>query len=1203
MAKFRRFTIIARKSIASIVNVPGRVGRSLDDECLGIAIIRRGKYASLLNLDRLSVESSSRAKSLTTLVTDDTSDANDYNSDVNDLSVAEKSMRMLNVTAEDVMDARARIQERSYWDERDVIPEVIEEVVAQFPLEKEEMLVVSRNKPAKGDLEKTVAHTLRKEDIMRNPTMKEEVKEKEGEEKQSDKIVLVNGKEQNLTENQENVLLVKSENVISDKVDDRAKSTESRDIYVAPKKKRKEGGKEVAKIVQCPSFQSKNARNMEAKPCASLVRKLETKLYRIPVNQQKWIDRRRHPSCQVDTQLMPTGSDESKKERYKNSKISCACHRALRNSSKNGRHARSIDFGGKNVEYDINGKEFSFFTPIVNMQRSSVDKSAFRYSEAYRLKKQIQKWEESHKKQSWGNKSLAETARPSGYERNVVDASNKLPIVNCRKSVQTETCDESMMSDSLSERHRLKREQMRNRRPVDLRPVYNMASFREENYAEVHETKMKALEICNNFMLESRRETKARKRHDLLPASRKLSIEQCEAIELKALRAYNELTLSEDKRELEVRKERDSSLNHERSTKESEEMKVSKTYNDPTLPENKTERTRGRNLSPNSQQSIDERNASRVHNELAQSGSERELQTRRKRDSSRKETLSEREENVETPTSVSNRLSIGSCAILARQNANSNSGLNDRYARQTHMSLNLREITRNIEWIAHPRGIILTNKSLHGQFWENGRFRESQQRDIVDDSTASTLHSALFFKPEILTRVFRRDQTRIDQFFPSFPILRRENFDTEFVCRMNNEVIISRNSSFDCDLERRLGNRNLGDSMLPNANDRTRRGEHDLDLCVIFVDQEQVPSELETAIENSITIGSQEDTRLSIESTRTTNILIFDENHNCVGNVTNDNLPVRLVTDLRNFEMSEGSVRDVALPIEDVSNVNVYNNPQPREFNTDAVNSDKEINNERISSHENADDIDDTIHEIEQTLNSSDNCVANVNVISYVSSREKINNSRDNKYFSTTDIHSENEICENNLALKSTDNDATSQFLGNNNNKQFNTLNNKKTEKSMFNDVSKNSSKLSLPGPSSFIESDNCYALKSCDEELQKLIQLSDSAAMLNDQRKESVSNLEATNYDTISQLGTLKLESTLQNGTRSKIDDYEEANEFLVEKLFKMHSDDKLQQDDSFYFTYERNDDPGTPVSLENSSLMEEFLNDPISPLNSSYS
>jgi len=1202
VAKIRRFTIIARRSIANIANVPGRVGRSLDDECLDIAIIRRGKYASLLNLDGLSEELSSRAKSLTTLVTDDTNGTNDYNSDVNDLSVAEKSMRMLNVTAEDVMDARARIQERSYWEEQEAIeesPEVIEEVVKQFPLEKdkEEMIDATRNKQSvKDDLEKTVNRTLRKEDIMEYPSIKEEG------EKNHEKIIPIDKKEEVLIGSKEDVS-VKSEDVTSDKV----AQMKSYNVYVAPKKKRKER-QGVAKIVQCPSFQS--AKDMETKPCASFVRKLEAKLCPVPINQQdKWIDRvdRKRHSCQVNMHLTPTDSSGSKKERYKKSKIPCACRRALRNSSKNGKHVQSIDFDGKNVEYNINGKEFRSFTPIVNMQRSKVDKSAFKYSEAYRLKKQIQKWEESHGKQSWGSKSLAQTARSSGYAKNVVDASDKLSIVHCRKSVQTETCDGSMMmSDSLSERYRLKHGQMQSRR-TDLRSVYNAASFKEKNYAEAHETKMKTLETYNNPMLENKRETKARKRHDLLPMNHKLSIEQREAIELRALKAYNDLTLLEDKRELEVRKERDSLLNYGQLTKESEmpEMKVLRTYNDPTLPEDKkeVERTREHNLS---QQSVDERSISRVHNELARSEGKRELQTERKCDS-RDETPSECEEDIEIPASVSNCLSIGSCegtTIPIRRN--SNSDLNNRYARQAHMSLNLREITRNIEWTIHPRGIILTNKNLHSQFLENGRFRESQQRDIVDDNTASMLHSAFFFKPEIITRVFQRahNQTRIDEFFSSISTFRRENFNTEFVCRVNNEIDVRNRDSFDCDFERMMGNdRNLGDSVLSNANDNHGiRGEHGLDLFIIFIDREEIPSESQTAIEDSTTVGSQEDARSNIESTQMTNILIFDDNHNRVDNAINDNLPIRLVADvLRNFdiEMSEGSIRDVALPIEDVSNVNIHNNLQSQEFNADNVNLDEENNNEcdRTSLHKNA-DIDDTIHEVEQTLNSSDNCLDNVNVTSYVNSLEQLDNLRNKKYLSTA---------ENNLSPKNTDNNTMSQLSdNNNNNKQFDMLDNK-TEKNMFDRVFKNSSKLSFPGPSSLNKSDNYQALRSCDEEFQKLTQLSDSAATLNNQRKESLLNLKVTNYDTISQcqsVETLKLKTVIQEASaRSQNENKdEEENKFLAEKIFKMHSDDKLQQDDSFYLTYERNDDPGTPVSLEDGSLMEEFLNDPV-PLNSSYS
>ncbi|XP_029163862.1 uncharacterized protein LOC114935263 [Nylanderia fulva] len=146
-AKIRRFA-----KIANIINVPGRIGHSLDDECLEIATGRRDKYVSLLNLNRRLTERSSNkinfdlriSKSLTTLFTnDDSHNSNDdtNSSSTNDLNVAEKSMKILGLTAEDVMDAYARIQERSYWNEQEVTAETpsgaMEEAVAQFFLEKD----------------------------------------------------------------------------------------------------------------------------------------------------------------------------------------------------------------------------------------------------------------------------------------------------------------------------------------------------------------------------------------------------------------------------------------------------------------------------------------------------------------------------------------------------------------------------------------------------------------------------------------------------------------------------------------------------------------------------------------------------------------------------------------------------------------------------------------------------------------------------------------------------------------------------------------------------------------------------------------------------------------------------------------------------------------------------------------------------------
>ncbi|XP_011638290.1 uncharacterized protein LOC105427978 [Pogonomyrmex barbatus] len=465
------------------------------------------------------------------------------------------------------------------------------------------------------------------------------------------------------------------------------------------------------------------------------------------------------------------------------------------------------------------------------------------------------------------------------------------------------------------------------------------------------------------------------------------------------------------------------------------------------------------------------------------------------------------------------------------------------------MSLNLREITRNIEWTLHPGGIVLTNKNLYGcQFLENERFRGSHERDIVDDNTASMLHSAFFFKPEIIRRIFRRDQTRIGESLPSFPTSLRMDLDAGFVCRMNNEMIVrDRNSLFNYSLERMMGNdRNGRDLMLPNVNGDTEGDiEYGYDLCIIFIDQEQTPSE-ETVIEDSA-VESQEDAHSTIENP-TTNI-IFDGNYNRIDNAINNNMPIQSISDeLKNFEMSERSI--------------------PNDEENNNVDRDKSL------SHINADNV---IYEIEPILDSNDNCSDNVNVTTYVNSVEKLNILKD-----------KDEICENNLAFKSNADNATSQLLDNNdsnNNGQLDSF---------------NFSTLSLSDPSSdpLIESDNCHTLRLNDEELQKVTQSSDSEVTLKEQKNKSILDSKITNYDTISQfqdVETLRLETTMQD-VKSKTEDrnvYEEADVILPEKVFKMHSDDKLERDDSFYFTYKKDDDLGTPISLEEGSLMEEFLSD----------
>ncbi|KAL0104711.1 hypothetical protein PUN28_016382 [Cardiocondyla obscurior] len=1065
ITKIRRFTIIARRSIANIVNVPGRIGRSLDDECLGITIIRRGKYASLLNLNRSTekLSNSANSKSLSTLVTEDTNGTSDYNSDGNDLSVAEKSMRILNVTAEDVMDARARIYERSYWEEQEAIAKtskLIEEIISRLPIEKYE--AVTEPLKSKQTIENNTGklnRALKKESIVRFHSF-----EKTEDESDTEEIIQTRKKDKiSINERRQPNVLEKNIDVASGRIKNDAKLLESRDTYL--EKKRKER-KEVGKIVQHPSFQNNNEKNVEVfKLRSSSGMKLEIELSRIPVNGKEKPFNRADQRRQASPQLVPSGSGASQKEYEKNSKT-CACHRALR--SKKSKRARPLDNDGRNVECDTTGKELGSFTPIVNMQRSKLDKAALKYSEMYRLKKQLEKSEESREKQFWGSKSLAETAYSSGHARNT----------------QIETRGDSMTCDILNERLKLKCNQMRNKRLIDSSSNCNNVSlFKEINYAEVHETKMRTLEACKIFALKKKIETRARKRHDLLLASRKLSIEEGKTMELRALKAYNELTLLKNKKELNVRKKCDSFLNYgELKSPKVSRIKVSKTSNDP-LPEDKNERPRKDNLSPSSRQLVDKRSAPRVCNEIARSGRERELCIERKRDLLRKEIPSECED-IEASTSASNRLSTGSyksVTIPVRRNE-SGAGFNDRCARQAHMSLNLMEIARNIECTVYPRGITLVNKYLHGQFLDGG-LRESQQRDIVDDDTAGTLHGAFFFKPEIITRVFQHTRTSVAESFFNFAKLRRENFDTEFVCRMSNEMIVcNRDTSFD--LERMMGSgRGTPADTMCNVNEnRGTRGERGHDLCIIFIGREQMANETGAAsVEDSTTVGPRENTRSSIEDIRTTNNLILDVDRNRADSVINDNLPIQLLADvLRNFntETSEAVIRDIASPLEEhevyVSNANTCNNFQPRESNIN-IDFHEESDNKCDKAIPRNDTNIDTIHEIEQqTFDSSGNRPDNMNVTSCVSLTEKLKGSRDER-------------------------------------------------------------------------------------------------------------NVEA-------------------NARSENRKMYAESNEFLAEKLFKMHSDDKLEQDDSFYFTYERNDDPGTPISLGDGSLMEEFTNDSIS-CNSSYS
>ncbi|XP_019887399.1 uncharacterized protein LOC105279985 [Ooceraea biroi] len=1171
-AKFRKFTIIARRSIASIIRVPGRISHSLEDVCLDASIVRRSIYIDVRT-----------SKSLTTLIINDsrdTSDTNDYDSIENDLSVAEKSMRILSITAEDVMDARARIQERSYWSEQDATAktsEAMEEVLAEHSLEKDEkeMDASAINESTATNYVKDIMdYTLRKEDILQFPLIAKELK------KEDSKTVSDARKKEALTKKQkEEISSIKIKKIVVDEGGSYAESAYPSDSHTATKIKDEES-KKLAKM-QCSS--SKDAREITTKSSASLVKlkarpELEEKHCCISKSTEEeridQVDQRRY-ICQNKTKLMSVDSSESNKECFK-SPESSSCHHE--------KNVRSIDIDNKIIEHDVGKRQFVSFMPDimpnVDTQKDKFHEYsfAFRYSK-YRLMKQIQKFEASSERSkelvTWGSMSLAQTAHPSGYERNAI-AIGKSPAG--QKHVQTETFDDSC--DSLRMLHRLRHiTQTQGGRSSNLRSVYNVTSFKTnaEHEKMIHLRTLKAFN--NRALLERGGDAKACKKHDF--SQNHISIEDRKAAELRALKAYNKLTLMKDKKKLEMRRKRDSSLINQRSTKEPEAllMKSLRPYNDLALLEDRKEMEtkRGDNLLLNCKGSSEEASALGTHNELTLSEDRREPKIRRKYNLSKHETSAKYEESIETPTSTSDHFSEAnyeettSSVERSRQITSSNFDMNNRGARHAHMSLNLREITRNIEWTLHPtsQGIILTNKNLHSDFLENGRFRDIQQRDIVDDDTANALHGAFFYKSEI-TRIFRAVQLRISEpSFPSLSMSRREDFDTEFVCRVHNEMaMLYQDSLANFNLERLIASRNdFGSTLLPDStnDNRVSNRENNRDLCMLFIDRQQVGSESDTVITENSATESWEDARSSTADVHTTR-------------ATNDDLPLQLIVNvLRNFgaEVSEGSIH-VASSIEHLEeHGNVSNRSSDESFEANKYG----------------------MFDDKRALNMSNNCSDDEDVSSINSS--DIPKSQDEKYLSTIDINVEKKIYERDTSLENSN--ITLQLPNYNNNDyfEFGTLTNI-TEKSSCS--LQNSSQLSLPGPS-LSESANYCASRSNDEELQKLIELPGNEVTLENE-EETKLILNRANGNTISQFQsaeTLQLK-IIEQGNEESHDEtndvYEIATDFTTDQLSKINSNENLvQQNDSFDSTYERNNGSETPVSLEDGSLLEEFSNDTVSP------
>lgn len=925
MAKFRRFTIIARRNIASIIRVSGKIGYSLDDEYLDIAIIRRGRYASLLNLDEFPERPLSKvnfelraSKSLTTLVTNgsrDSNGTNGYDPLANDLSVGEKSMRMLNVTAEDVMDARSRIQERSYWSEQRETAKTADsmgEVPARFSSEiigREADDTLRNGRIAADDIAASVSLAARAEDVPRCPPITREKKDDDG-----GRAVSVDRKEETPAGRREEVAdfsSIKRDDVAFGEARKRARSMESREPpRAALIDAEKEKAQRATKTLQCPS--SESARNTEVKPCSSLVRQMTAGLGPIPTYRKgERGGREKHP-CRVKAKLMT--SSASRKERCKSSRASSYACRCLSHAKTD---SRSSGVDDKNVKREPGGK--GGFGRLASGAAARKDESDARgaelkYSDLYRSKKRIQM---SSARASGNGASPAQTARSLRSEKKRSVAANR-PLTP-RTSVRTENSDEERRDSSSARRVSKRVAQTPRGRSFGfgVARADSDATSRGKSRAESEEREaieVRALKACNDLTPPNdKSDVRARKVHDP-PSSRALSVEEREAFELRALRAYNRLTLLEDKKELEARRKYDSS----RRSGEVSRTRALKRFEDLASLEDEREVAEITRYEPSSrrERSIRELGAFAAYRELALSadGRAREI-GEKKRDSSKRAASSRRAEEIprvpDRPSGIDRDEGQTEAAIASPEtHRDGDLRPSDGGARRALVSPNLREVTRNIERTLHPRGVVLANKGLRGRSrWEAGNRRESRQRDIVEGDTTSALHGALFFRPEVVTTIFRRARRRIDESFPSLRTFRRRDLDTEFACRIGNETV-ERDSRLDSNLERTLADRDdpEGSSPPEDANENRVAGEEDGNgLCILFVEREEIPSESETVIVDDSTIAeSRGDARSSV--------LVFDEEQRRADSSTNDNLPVQLLVDvLRNFgvEVLEGNANDV----------------------------------------------------------------------------------------------------------------------------------------------------------------------------------------------------------------------------------------------------------------------------------------------------
>ncbi|KAI4490081.1 hypothetical protein M0804_004263 [Polistes exclamans] len=200
-----------------------------------------------------------------------------------------------------------------------------------------------------------------------------------------------------------------------------------------------------------------------------------------------------------------------------------------------------------------------------------------------------------------------------------------------------------------------------------------------------------------------------------------------------------------------------------------------------------------------------------------------------------------------------------------------------------NMFLHVMDIARDVQSSLRPHGILLGNKSVQEINIASSRLCVDQQRDIVDDITASLVHAAFSYKPEIIIRTFPHDfQSINDERSISF----LNNFyNTYRMPLADNESILYANNEMDIYAENTLTLTN-DQEMEDDANDldnilKSSRDSTDTDrifnFYILVREDEDLPLDLTIRPTSSDNFSENEviryDSEVTFNETRTMDIV------------------------------------------------------------------------------------------------------------------------------------------------------------------------------------------------------------------------------------------------------------------------------------------------------------------------------------------